>query len=48
MGVYESGVEFKIVNMGGGAVSVDIYYEMNKVTEKDAVQLDENSGEEEQ
>ncbi len=48
LGVYESGVEFKIVNMGGGAVSVDIYYEMNKVTEKDAVQLDENSGEEEQ
>lgn len=46
LGVYERGVEFKLINMGSGTVSANIYFEMNKVLEKNTVQLNENNGEE--
>lgn len=48
LGVYERGVEFKLINMGSGTVSADIYFEMNKVVESVTVQLDKNDREEEE
>lgn len=47
LGVYENGVEFKVINLGSGTVSADIYFEMYETVENATIELDENDEEEE-